>query len=134
VRTLPYDDCYSAKCKCPAVIRTGNIPYGRPALTNELVRHPPNLIMPNFKIKIYSPPSSLTSITSEKSWSGEIRSISTHGMDVVIMIESEKRNAAEQENWRQDAANRIMMTANFMSAFFSLKKVTKNKQYAIRVE
>ncbi len=35
------------------------------------------------------------------------------------MTESEKRNAAEQENWRQDAANRIMMIANFMSAFLA---------------
>jgi hypothetical protein len=38
-------------------------------------------------------------------------------MVVVTMIGSEKRNAAEQENWRQDAANRIMMIAMFMSAF-----------------
>jgi hypothetical protein len=38
-------------------------------------------------------------------------------MVVVTMSESEKRNAAEHENWRQDAANRIMMAANFMSAF-----------------
>jgi hypothetical protein len=88
------------------------------ALTNDL-RYIPNLIIPNFKIKIYSPPPSLTSMTSEKSCSGEIRSISTHGMVVVTMIESEKRNATEQENWRQDAANRIMMTANFMSAFLA---------------
>ncbi len=68
-------------------------------------------------IKIVFPSPSLTSMTSVKSWSGEIRSISTHGIVVVTMIESEKRNAAEQENWRQDAANRIMMAANFMSAF-----------------
>jgi hypothetical protein len=68
-------------------------------------------------IKIVSPPPSLTSIISEKSCSGEIRSISAHGMVVFTMSESEKRKAAEQENWRQDAAIRIMMIANFMSAF-----------------
>jgi hypothetical protein len=70
-------------------------------------------------IKVFFPSPFLTSITSEKSCCGEIRSISTHGMVVVTMIESEKRNAAEQENWRQDAASRIMMTANFMPAFFT---------------